>query len=52
MAEKAGLSQMAISRLWQARCPQPHRESTFTVSEAPQFVDKVRDVVGLYMSPP
>lgn len=38
--------------MWRAFGLQPHRESTFTISEDPQFVDKVRDVVGLYMSPP
>lgn len=52
MAAKAGLSQAAISRIWRAFGLQPHRESTFKISEDPQFVDKVRDIVGLYMSPP
>jgi len=52
MAEKAGLSQTAISRIWRAFGLQPHREGTFKISEDPQFVDKVRDVVGLYMNPP
>lgn len=52
MAAKAGLSQTAISRIWRAFGLQPHRESTFKISEDPQFVDKARDIVGLYMSPP
>ena len=52
MAERAGLSQTAISRIWRAFALQPHRERTFKISEDPRFVDKVRDVVGLYMSPP
>jgi transposase len=52
MAERAGRSQTAISRIWRTFGLQPHRESTFKISEDPQFVDKVRDVVGLYTSPP
>jgi len=52
MAEAAGLSQSAISRIWRAFALQPHRTKTFKLSEDPLFIDKVRDVVGLYMSPP
>jgi transposase len=52
MARSAGLSQSAISRIWRAFCLQPHRTETFKLSTDPQFIDKVRDVVGLYMSPP
>jgi transposase len=52
MAERVGLSQTAISRIWRAFNLQPHREATFKLSTDPLFVDKVRDVVGLYMNPP
>lgn len=52
MAERVGLSQSAVSRIWRAFNLQPHRESTFKLSTDPLFVDKVRDVVGLYMNPP
>jgi transposase len=52
MAKAAGLSQSAISRIWRAFALQPHRSETFKLSEDPFFIEKVRDVVGLYMSPP
>ena len=52
LAEAVGLSQSAISRIWRAFALQPHRSKTFKLSEDPLFIDKVRDVVGLYMSPP
>lgn len=52
MAEASGMSQTAIVRIWKAFGLQPHRQETFKISEDPQFIDKVRDVVGLYMSPP
>ena len=52
MAQASGLSQSAISRIWRAFCLQPRRTETFKLSTDPQFIDKVRDVVGLYMSPP
>lgn len=52
MAEHAGMSQTAISRIWRAFALQPHRSETFKLSKDPLFVDKVRDIVGLYMSPP
>lgn len=52
MAETVGLSQSAISRIWRVFHLQPHRTETFKLSTDPHFVDKVRDVVGLYMSPP
>jgi transposase len=52
LAEKLGLSQSAISRIWRAFGFKPHRTETFQLSADPQFVQKVRDVVGLYMSPP
>jgi transposase len=52
MAQKAGLSQTAIVRIWRAFGLQPHRVENFKLSKDPQFVDKVRDIVGLYMNPP
>jgi len=52
MAKKVGLSQSAISRIWRTFGLKPHRASTFTLSRDPLFIEKVRDVVGLYMSPP
>ena len=52
MASKVGLSQSAISRIWRAFGLKPHRASTYTLSSDPLFVEKVRDVVGLYLSPP
>ena len=52
MAEAAGLSQTAVSRIWRAFGLKPHRHETFKLSTDPLFVDKVRDVVGLYLSPP
>ena len=52
MAAAVGLSQTAISRIWRAFGLQPHRLGEFKVSPDPQFVDKVHDVVGLYLNPP
>lgn len=52
MAKATGLSAMAISRIWRAFGLQPHRAETFTLSPDPLLIDKVRDIVGLYMSPP
>lgn len=52
MAQATGMSQTAIVRIWRAFGLQPHRTKTFKLSKDPQFIDKVRDVVGLYMSPP
>ena len=52
MAKATGLSQTAISRIWRAFNLQPHRTETFKLSTDPLFIDKVRDVVGLYMNPP
>jgi transposase len=52
MAEEVGLSQTAISRIWRAFALQPHRTETFKLSNDPLFVDKVRDIVGLYLDPP
>ena len=52
MAREAGLSQTAVSRIWRAFGLQPHRQETFKLSTDPLFVEKVRDIVGLYMDPP
>ena len=52
MATRSGLSQSAISRIWRAFALQPHRVKTFKLSKDPLFIDKVRDIVGLYLQPP
>ena len=52
MAGAARLSQSSVSRIWRAFGLQPHRQETFKLSTDPMFVDKVRDIVGLYMDPP
>ena len=52
MAAEAGLSHTTIRRIWAAFGLQPHRSETFKLSTDPLFVDKVQDIVGLYMSPP
>ena len=52
MAEACDLSHMTVKRIWQAFGLQPHRVETFKLSTDPLFVDKVRDIVGLYLNPP
>ena len=52
MARAAGMSQSAVGRIWRAFGLKPHRADTFKLSTDPFFVEKVRDVVGLYLSPP
>ncbi len=52
MARKAGLSQSAVSRIWRAFALQPHRTESFRLSTDPLFIEKVRDIVGLYLNPP
>jgi transposase len=52
MASEVGLTQSAVSRIWRAFGLQPHRQETWKLSKDPQFVAKVRDVVGLYLDPP
>jgi transposase len=52
MADRTGLSQTAIVRIWHAFGLQPHRVENFKFSKDPLFVEKVRDIVGLYMNPP
>ena len=52
LARQLGMSQSAISRIWRAFGLKPHLVETFKLSTDPQFIDKVRDVVGLYLNPP
>src|SRR6202167_2276527 len=52
MAKAAGLSVSSIQRIWRAHGLQPHRTRQFKLSNDPRFVDKLRDVVGLYVDPP
>jgi transposase len=52
MAKATGLNQTAISRIWRAFALQPHRTEGFKLSRDPLFIDKVRDIVGLYLDPP
>jgi transposase len=52
MAESLGMSQSSISRIWRAFGLQPHREESFKLSSDPQFIEKLRDVVGIYLNPP
>jgi len=52
MAKAAGLSHASVGRIWRAFGLQPHRVEHFKLSNDPQFVEKVRDIVGLYLHPP
>lgn len=52
MAKQHDVSHMAIQRIWDAHGLQPHRVETFKLSKDPDFVEKLTDVVGLYMNPP
>ena len=52
MAKEVGLTQSAVSRIWRAFGLAPHRQETWKLSRDPLFIDKVRDVVGLYLNPP
>lgn len=52
MAKATGMSRSSIHRIWNAFGLQPHRSETFKLSTDPQFVEKVRDIVGLYLAPP
>jgi transposase len=52
MSKQSGLSVSSVQRIWRAFGLQPHRMETFKLSTDPEFVAKVRDVVGLYISPP
>src|ERR1700738_1803284 len=51
MAKRAGISRMAVSRIWRAFGLRPHRSETFKLSTDAQLVEKVRDIVGLYLNP-
>lgn len=52
MARKLKVSQSTVSRVWRAFGLQPHRSETFKLSTDPLFIEKVRDIVGLYLNPP
>jgi transposase len=52
MAKATGMSQSAVSRIWRAFGLKPHLRETFKLSPDPLFIEKVRDVVGLYLNPP
>src|SRR4029434_5785578 len=52
MAAQVGISASAVRRIWKGHGLQPHRWRKFKLSNDPQFVDKLRDVVGLYVDPP
>src|SRR5712692_6367356 len=52
LAAQCGLSRSTVSRIWHAFSLQPHRAETFKLSKDPLFVEKVRDIVGLYLHPP
>ena len=52
MAQRCGMSQSAVCRIWRAFALEPHRSETFKLSRDPLFIEKVRDIVGLYLHPP
>lgn len=52
MATAAGISTTSVHRIWRAFALQPHRTETFKLSTDPLFIEKVRDIVGLYLNPP
>lgn len=52
LAAACGLSHMSVARIWRAFALQPHRTEGFKLSKDPLFIDKVRDIVGLYLNPP
>jgi transposase len=52
MAAATGMSQTAVSRIWRAFGLKPHQTEAFKLSPDPQFIDKVRGIVGLYLDPP
>jgi hypothetical protein len=49
---QCGLNQSTVSRIWRAFSLQPHRSETFKLSTDPLFIEKVRDIIGLYLNPP
>lgn len=52
MARRTGMSQSTVSRIWRAFMLKPHLSETFKISKDPLFIEKVRDIVGLYLNPP
>ena len=52
LAKATGVSPMRVHRIWQAFGLQPHRTKSFKLSPDPLLIDKVRDIVGLYLNPP
>ena len=52
LAEQSGVSHMTVHRVWRAFGLQPHRSKSFNLSNDPFFIEKVRDIVGLYLDPP
>lgn len=52
MARRTGMSQSTVSRIWRAFMLKPHLSETFKLSKDPLFIEKVRDIVGLYLNPP
>lgn len=52
LAQACGLSRASVHRIWSAFALQPHRAETFKLSKDPLFIEKVRDIVGLYLAPP
>ena len=52
MAQASGISRSSVNQIWRSFNLQPHRSETFKLSRDPNFLEKVRDIVGLYMSPP
>src|SRR5215216_6727875 len=52
LAKAAGLSNASVHRVWRAFALAPHRSETFKLSQDPLFIEKVRDIVGLYLNPP
>ena len=52
MADESGLSKSTVGRIWKAFGLKSHLVDTFKISNDPQLIDKVRDVVGLYLDPP
>jgi transcriptional regulator with XRE-family HTH domain len=52
LARRCGMSHSAVSRIWRTFALQPHRSETFKLSRDPLFIEKVWDIVGLYLNPP
>ena len=52
MAERAGVSASTVGRIWRTFGLQPHIVESFKISDDPLFIEKVRDIVGLYLNPP